>query len=330
MGTQSSQLHFMTNGYLPELLRGLQADGVHVDKLLKYPFLKNLRLYDPDCLIPCEISNDILARIQEVTGCKSLVGEMPHYFRSTNMGSASRQIYQQGNFLSFLTTTVCLQNRIRTNYEIKLVTTGVTTRFSVEVKEAQSIGKSITEEIDIARIIDGFRCVLGTDFQPLELNTTAREIKNIEHLLPKGNYTVRTGQKESSIVFHSSWLSKRIPNLLEGGQKEDEDAIPELTSSRIELLMDNMQDGFVPNLAQIALMAGLSRRTIERRLKSEYTTFRQLKQRYLERKSYELLMDPDFSVRMVAEFLNFANPQNFIRSFRTWNGLSPSEYRNKL
>jgi len=77
----------------------------------------------------------------------------------------------------------------------------------------------------------------------------------------------------------------------------------------------------------LAILFEISRRTLERKLLNEDSNFAIIKEKYLLRKSFELLQDSRLSVKEIAEQLNYSNSQNYIRRFKTWTSTTPSKYR---
>ncbi len=99
---------------------------------------------------------------------------------------------------------------------------------------------------------------------------------------------------------------------------------------KIERLLESFKPGYIPRLNELSQMLDISRRTLERKLQKEGTHFLTIKRRFLQRKSYELLSNNNLSVKEIAEQLDYSNSQNFIRSFGSWNGISPEAYRLRL
>ena len=71
----------------------------------------------------------------------------------------------------------------------------------------------------------------------------------------------------------------------------------------------------------------MSQRTLNRRLQSENTSFRQLKSQALARWAKQYLRETDRSVEAIAEELGYTDAANFRRAFRKAEGCSPIEYR---
>ena len=314
---------------MPSLLVGLENDGINIQNYLNHSFLKKLDLYDADSYVPVKLLEEILVNIKSDLGISSLSNDLSHHFKSTKMGRFSAHIFQSPNFLTFLQEVVKYQTFIRSNYLVKLTISGAVSRFSVKIDETPSKGKLICEEIDIIRILDAFSLIGGSDFVPIEVGVTGNSVYNIESVLPKGNYKLKLNQEESWVLFNSQLLSKKIPSILPNNSIQDiiKTKIP--VSFKIDLMLDSFVSGQIPNVEELTEMFAVSRRTLERKLSEEGTSFTTIKDNYLQRKSFELLSDASLSVKEIADQLNFSNSQNYIRSFKRWTGVPPETYRTK-
>ena len=321
--------HIALNGYIPSLLTGLETNGINLDQFLKSSYFKKLDLYNPDKYIPNILLDELLISISDKLGIDCLAAEFNEHFKATKMGRISRHMYNSPNFLSFLETVIKYQKYVRTNYTAKLQITGSISKFSVKINGNRSKGQLISEEIDISRILDAFVFVGGESFTPIELGITANSTYHLESIFPKGNYNIKLNQDESWILFDTSLLSKEIPNTLEEPVKIELNH-HNITEFNIERLLESFKLGYIPKLDEIADMFNVSRRTIERNLEIEGTYFSEIKRRYLQRKSYDLLANDKLSIKEIANQLDYSNSQNFIRTFKSWNGMSPNEYRLDL
>ena len=323
----SKKIEISLNSYLPSLLNGLEGDGIKIDNYLKNPFIRKLELLDPDCYIPNKLLEEFLVGITRDLGIVSLSKDLGHHFKATKMGRFSTHIFKSPNFLTFLQEVVRYQHLIRSNYEVKLQVLGPLTRFSVKINETPSHGKLICEEIDIMRILDAFQLIGGSDFTPFEIGVTSKFTSNIEAILPRGTYKLRLDQDESWVLFDTFLLSKKIPNILEKSTVTDIIQSHNPESFKIELLLDSFKVGHIPNMVEVAEMFDISKRTLERNLHDEASSFSSIKEKYLQRKSYELLKESNLSIKEIAEQLAYSNSQNYIRSFKRWTGSTPSVYR---
>ncbi len=79
----------------------------------------------------------------------------------------------------------------------------------------------------------------------------------------------------------------------------------------------------------IATRLGMSKRTLQRKLSDENTTFNMQLNRVREImvKNY---IDNGVSLEEVAFFVNYSDAKTLSRAFKSWTGMSVSEYRNKM
>lgn len=83
----------------------------------------------------------------------------------------------------------------------------------------------------------------------------------------------------------------------------------------------------VPGVETAAEMFGVSPRTLQRRLASEGLSYRQVCDRSRFRKAVELLRDPRTTVNDITVELSYSDRRSFLRAFRRFTGMTPSEYR---
>lgn len=81
-----------------------------------------------------------------------------------------------------------------------------------------------------------------------------------------------------------------------------------------------------PALEEVAAGLHLSPRTLKRRLQERGTGYGELLRQEQQREACALLAVHD-EVQEVAALLGFSSPATFTRAFRTWTGVSPSEFR---
>ena len=86
----------------------------------------------------------------------------------------------------------------------------------------------------------------------------------------------------------------------------------------------------LPDLGAVAFGLHVSARTLNRRLRAENTSFRQLKSHALVSRAKLYLGDTGQSVEAIAEELGYTDAANFRRAFRKAEGCSPIEYRDRM
>ena len=71
----------------------------------------------------------------------------------------------------------------------------------------------------------------------------------------------------------------------------------------------------------------LSQRSLHRQLKEEGASLQALKDEIRRERAIALLLRTSRPIKRVAQACGFLNDKSFIRAFRLWTGLSPSEFR---
>ena len=83
-----------------------------------------------------------------------------------------------------------------------------------------------------------------------------------------------------------------------------------------------------PTIEEVAANLNQSVRTLQRKLKEEKITFKEV----LEGIKFELskvyLGRPQLSVAEISDLLQYAEPSGFIRSFKRWTGYTPQQFRH--
>jgi len=82
------------------------------------------------------------------------------------------------------------------------------------------------------------------------------------------------------------------------------------------------------SVGDVAEMMALSVRNLQRYLKEQNTSFRQIVDNVRSKLSSQYLIDSTLSLNHISEVLGFANYSEFSRSFKRWHQMSPKDYRN--
>ena len=108
------------------------------------------------------------------------------------------------------------------------------------------------------------------------------------------------------------------------------DALPRATTMAQRLrqvLWPHLSEG-APAIATVASELAVSPRTLQRRLREEGTSFKEVIEQLRKEKALLLLQDPMLTVYEVGFLLGYSEPSAFYRAFKRWHGSSPSRYRS--
>jgi AraC-like DNA-binding protein len=95
-----------------------------------------------------------------------------------------------------------------------------------------------------------------------------------------------------------------------------------------QLIVENIASP--PDMADAADALCCSTRTLRRRLLSEGWNYQQLVDQIREIHARRALSDPRLSVTQVALKLGYSDHSGFLKAFKKWTGLTPTEFRQRL
>ncbi len=141
----------------------------------------------------------------------------------------------------------------------------------------------------------------------------------------------------NAIIFNKDVLVRKLPgnnsvsNYLEGlagkyvsGRKKGESL-----SQAYSFIIINLSSGKVSQ-ESLAEFFSCSTRQLQRKLKEESTSFRELLDKIRMDLSEEYIRVKKYSIAETAYLLGYSDPNTFSRAFKNWTGFSPGEYRKRL
>ncbi|SFL95192.1 AraC-type DNA-binding protein [Marinobacter zhejiangensis] len=89
----------------------------------------------------------------------------------------------------------------------------------------------------------------------------------------------------------------------------------------------SLEGGGYPTPEQLADKLHLTPRTLRRRLQDQGQSYRDMLEEARCRDGCQLLANPDLEIQRISELLGYNDPANFTRAFKSWMGVTPSEWR---
>ncbi len=100
-------------------------------------------------------------------------------------------------------------------------------------------------------------------------------------------------------------------------------------TSRVKIALLHMAKPELPSLETVADLFHLTPRTLQRYLKGENQTFRQITDELKKRIAYLLIHHRRFTVTDLSYVLGYGEPAAFIHSFKKWYGQTPNRFRQE-
>ncbi len=190
----------------------------------------------------------------------------------------------------------------------------------------------------LAVVVKHLRLWTDPAFTPLEVRIRHSELAGLLELEDYFRVPITLGADRNAFRFEASLLDRPshladagLAELLDRYANEALAALPALglIGSQVrELLARGLQDGEVA-LDSVAKRLGMSERSLQRSLKDENTSLKQMVDELRQELATHYLRRPDLSISDVAYMLGFSEAAPFCRAFKRWTGRAPGEYRRQ-
>ncbi|MBK1825415.1 helix-turn-helix domain-containing protein [Haloferula rosea] len=304
----------------------LAKGGADMARLEAMAGLRPGLMDDPESLLPLNWAGDFLddvGRREGIVGFGARVG-------------AEARIDRMGCFGGLLANSLTLKqllDRLRklvplANSGAKVWLTRDQANVSLHLQHRMSSGRAEADGFALLILIDAVRMALGPEWRPrrFTLDSDAGDLAELEAL--SGGRRLGESSHVSleipAFELHRAILRERF-----------QDTAPMNSPPRdlIASLEAGVEAGLgrpVPTIEGAAVMANMSRRSLQRHLALNQTSYREVVDRLRHRHAIRLLGEMDVPVVEISEFLGYSNPANFTHAFRRWTDLSPIEYRRRL
>ncbi|WP_256930624.1 helix-turn-helix domain-containing protein [Lactobacillus crispatus] len=107
-------------------------------------------------------------------------------------------------------------------------------------------------------------------------------------------------------------------------------SVDDSTSARVRSALTELLPSGEFTIDDVAKKLGYSKRTLQRKLSSENTTFQKQLNSTREVLALNYLQNTDMTTSDIAYLLGYQEFNSFLRAFSIWKGMSISEYREKM
>ncbi|MBX2869487.1 MAG: AraC family transcriptional regulator [Acidiferrobacterales bacterium] len=182
------------------------------------------------------------------------------------------------------------------------------------------------------------RLTAGGDTNPLSVSLRMPRPESIERIEQFFQCPVEFDSDANAMVFSKAILVKPIsianPKLARLNDQIVADYLASFDQQSLALqakskIVSRLPSGR-PNQTEIASSLNMSLRNFQRKLKLEGTSFRELVDEIRKSLAVEFIKDQNRSIGAISYNLGFTEPANFTRSFKSWTGKSPKQYRQWL
>lgn len=193
------------------------------------------------------------------------------------------------------------------------------------------------EDLDatFAVVVQLCRMCLGESFNPLRITMRRPEPPDPGPFAEHFRAPIQYSGNEDSLCFDKADALAALPTanaeVARANEKIVQDYLARFDRSSVAMqvrakLTEQLSSGHV---SQESVADGLhmSLRSLQRRLKNERTSYKQLLDETRRELAAHYMAESHVSINEITYLLGFSEPSNFSRAFRRWTGKSPSAYR---
>lgn len=196
--------------------------------------------------------------------------------------------------------------------------------------------KQLLNELNLSIFVTNVRELLQAEFVPKEVRFSHEKPKYIELYKQHFHSPLKFNQKENAIIIDRKLGKKTIPgsypyikNILveyaEGLQIKLE-AGKQFQDDVKRIIVDLLPKRTL-NIERVSEKFFISRWTLNRKLKKEGTTFKELLTALRKEFAINYLDNKKLSITEIAFLLGYSEVSAFQRAFKRWTGKNPNEYR---
>lgn len=317
---------------IPVVLRELGLDPAEViqDAGLAPSLFEN-----PDNVVPFASRSHLIKTCVTRTGCNHfglLVGQKTNLSSFGLIGYLARHSPNIGSALRSLVYFFHLHVQ---GAQVELDVNQDVAFLSYIIYEPGTEANDQLEDGAVAAAFNVLRDLCGPHWQPSEACFAHSKPDDIKPHQKVFGVPLRFNEERSGLAFPAHCLKQPVAgadpelhrllqkeiNRLESSYKND---FPEQV---LRVLHSVLLTGHATE-DDVAKLFFMHSRTLNRRLKVNNTSFKELANRSRFTIARQLLETTDLEIVQVAAALNYSDPSAFTRAFKRWAGVTPSEWRN--
>lgn len=318
--------------HLPETLADV---GLSIDPLLREVGLASDALVDPERTIPVKAGVKLLSLAADRSGHGEfglLAGQRVSLSALGLIGMLTANAPDLGSALRGLVMTLHLNGRAVVP---ALVVRDSLASLSLSLASSHPAGSRQAVDFAMAIGVNVLRTLCGQQWSPGEVLFSYRPPEDQKPYARFLRAPLQFNADRNAIVFSSSWLAHRIAGASPERRKALQQGVAAVMSQQQFDIVTRVRRAVFTAIVQddvtvenVAGLLGMHRRTLNRRLAENNTTMADMLNDVRFEIARRLMADTALPLVDIAATLNYADASAFKRAFRSWSGMTPSEWRS--
>lgn len=205
--------------------------------------------------------------------------------------------------------------------------------FELQCKYPDIANKPLYQDHGIALVHMVLKTLCGESWRPRAVYLPHDEVEGLSHYCQHFNAPIAFNSSTLGIAFDPKVLHQPIPEDVKSLNSQLEMLVKDLQKQDFITLVKQVIGASLNsdhcNIDVIASVLGSSKRTIQRRLKDQDTSFQLLVDSVRSDQALPYMANPYYSLSDVASVLGYSQLSAFSRSFKRWFDISPQEWRRQ-
>ena len=330
-------LHSIRVWNLLPFTRFLEDIGAPVDRWLEASRISPDFLLNPNHWIPLRFALDFAERAARAEGAETLGLDVGRRTAAENLGPMGLRLGQCPTLYDRAQTASRLLTQFNNAARMWLTVEGeqvwLCERFNVDA------GREMRhcEDFSLMLILEAVGRAAGPGWTPLEIHLPGTRSARFERDELFQGVRLVYGSRDVRLVFSRDLLARplaalpaRAAGTVQSPQARHDGPSPADFVTSLECAVESILSLGAPSVEDIADMADLSPRTLQRRLAEAGTSVREVIDHARFRLADEYLRQSTASITDTAFLLGYSDSTAFTRAFHRMTGVSPTAYRVRI
>jgi AraC-like DNA-binding protein len=191
------------------------------------------------------------------------------------------------------------------------------------------------QDMAMATIVSMCRLSCGPHFRPLRVRFKYPRPDDVNALVDFFQAPCEFAKTDVGFEVSASDLDARLPagnsDLARANERVIRDYLARFDANTLAqrvrtTLLEQLPSAHACETS-VAHAFNMTARTLQRRLRAERTSYKQILDDVRRELAVDYVSEPDLSIKEITYMLGFSEPSNFTRAFKRWTGRSPNAYR---
>jgi len=308
--------------------------GVDPEPIIRAIGIESSHLDDEEAHIPYDAVGSLLKACAEATKC-------PHFGLLLGTRAGLRHLGIPGEMARNSETIgaalriFCVHHHLNTEGAVAVLDhhNGMAS-ITYAIYEPNLEGDDQICDMAVALSFKALRELLGRDCHLEMVDFSHPEPADLAPYRDYFQTTLRFDTARPTVWFTASWIDEKIPGasakrltqLHRMALQENQRGFPKRLRRSIRHLLLSK----TASADEVSKLVAMHKRTLNRRLKAQGTTFQNLLDETRIQLAQELLTQNKGSVSEIAQWLGYAHASSFTRAYRRWLGTTPREGRSTV